>query len=105
MNASTNATKGDWVQIELTILTPKERAPQVPEDTKKVPLQMRVKGFLLDDTATIGEYVTIQTMTGRSVIGKLIAVNPKYEHDFGEPIPELMNIGKELRDLLEGDMK
>jgi len=39
------AKKGDWVQIQVTILHPEERAPQVPEDTKKVPLEMRVKGF------------------------------------------------------------
>ncbi|MFN3328842.1 MAG: 2-amino-4-ketopentanoate thiolase, partial [Fervidobacterium pennivorans] len=35
------AKKGDWVQVQVTILHPYERAPQVPEDTKKVPLEMR----------------------------------------------------------------
>lgn len=100
-----NAKKGDWVQIEVTILSPKERAPQVPEDTKNVPLQMRVKGFLLNENALIGENVDIQTMTGRIVTGKLVSVNPKYEHDFGEPVPELITIGKELREFLEGDVQ
>lgn len=98
-----NAKKGDWVQIEVTILNPQERAPQVPEDTKKVPLQMRVKGFLLNENASVGDHVDIQTMTGRIVTGKLVAVNPKYEHDFGDPVPELITIGKELREFLEGD--
>ncbi|AFG36039.1 2-amino-4-oxopentanoate thiolase subunit OrtA [Fervidobacterium pennivorans subsp. shakshaketiis] len=95
------AKKGDWVQIQVTILHPEERAPQVPEDTKKVPLEMRVKGFLQDEVAEIGATVTIKTMTGRLVTGKLVAVNPKYEHDFGEPVPELITIGLELREILE----
>lgn len=96
------ARKGDWVQIEIMILTPQERAPQVPEDTKKVPLMMRVKGFLMDESAAIGQMVTIQTMTKRLITGKLVAINPKYEHDFGEPVPELITIGMELRDFLTG---
>ncbi|ABS61480.1 MULTISPECIES: 2-amino-4-oxopentanoate thiolase subunit OrtA [Fervidobacterium] len=95
------ARKGDWVQIEVTILSPEERAPQVPEDTKKVPLQMRVKGFLINEIASLDATVSIQTMTGRIVTGRLVAINPKYEHDFGEPIPELITIGKELREILE----
>jgi hypothetical protein len=95
------AKKGDWVQVQVTILHPYERAPQVPEDTKKVPLEMRVKGFLQDEVAEIGTTVTIKTMTGRLVTGKLVAVNPKYEHDFGEPVPELITIGLELREILE----
>ncbi|AMW33520.1 hypothetical protein SAMN04488510_12611 [Fervidobacterium changbaicum] len=102
------AKKGDWVQVQVTILQPHERAPQVPEDTKKVPLEMRVKGFLQDEAAEIGAMVTIKTMTGRLVTGKLVSVNPKYEHDFGEPVPELITIGMELREILEssdGDEK
>ncbi|MGB9615363.1 MAG: 2-amino-4-oxopentanoate thiolase subunit OrtA, partial [Fervidobacterium sp.] len=70
------AKKGDWVQIEVTILTPEERAPQVPDDTKKLPLQMRVKGFLLDEVASLGATVSIRTMTGRTVTGKLVSINP-----------------------------
>ncbi|MFN3329232.1 MAG: 2-amino-4-oxopentanoate thiolase subunit OrtA [Fervidobacterium sp.] len=96
------AKKGDWVQIEKVILSPQERAPQVPEDTKSVPLSMRVKGFLLDESAKIGNNVRIKTLTGRVVEGKLVAINPKYEHDFGEPVPELLTIGMELRDILSG---
>ncbi|WP_448376226.1 2-amino-4-oxopentanoate thiolase subunit OrtA [Fervidobacterium sp.] len=95
------AKKGDWVQIQITILKPQERAPQVPEDTKKVPLEMRVKGFLQDESAEIGAMVTIKTTTGRLINGKLVAINPKYEHDFGEPVPELITIGMELREILE----
>lgn len=35
----------------------------------------------------------------------LIDINPKYTHNFGEPIPELMKVGIELRELLAGDEK
>ena len=40
------AKKGDWVLIHKIVLSPEERAPQVPDDTKKVPLEMWIKGYL-----------------------------------------------------------
>lgn len=97
------AKKGDWVQIQKTLLKPEERTAPLPEDTKKVPLQMRVKGFLINETAQIGDEVEIETLIGRRVSGKLVSINPKYDHDFGEPVPELITIGIELRKILEGD--
>lgn len=96
------ARKGDWVQVEFTVLSPEGRAPQVPEDTKRVPLMARVKGFLLSGEATVGDTVTIRTLSGRTVVGRLVSVNPRYEHDFGDPVPELVTVGPELRELLEG---
>jgi len=92
--------KGCWVQIHNVILAVGERAPQVPEDTKATPLQMWVKGFLQED-AFLGDRVKISTVTDRIVEGKLVAVNPAYQVDFGEPQPELLTIGRELRKLLE----
>ncbi|ABR30767.1 2-amino-4-ketopentanoate thiolase [Thermosipho melanesiensis] len=97
------AKKGDWVQIQKTLLKSKERTAQLPEDTKKVPLEMRVKGFLINDVAKLGDEVEVETLTGRKVTGTLVSINPKYEHDFGEPIPELITVGLELRRILEGD--
>ena len=44
-----NVTKGTWVQIEQVLLTPAERAPSLPEDTRQVPYVLRVSGFLLED--------------------------------------------------------
>jgi len=33
---STNlAKRGDWVQVQLNVLSPEERSPYLPEDTKK----------------------------------------------------------------------
>jgi len=95
------AKKGEWVKIHSIVLTPDQRAPQVPEDTKKVPLETWVKGFLLDD-ASVGEEVEVKTYTGRLVKGTLIEVAPTFKHSFGENIPELLEIGQQLRQILFG---
>lgn len=90
---------GVWVQVYDVLLKPGERAPQVPGDTQAVPLEMRVKGFLEHDAA-LGDRATVRTTTGRLVEGTLIAINPAYPHDFGQPVLELIVAGAELRDLL-----
>lgn len=95
------ANKGDWVQIHQIILKPEERAPHVPEDTKKVPLELWVKGFAQHD-AKVGEEVEIETITGRRLKGKLTEVNPSYKHDFGKFVPELIQVDKQLKDILFG---
>ncbi|MEW5785539.1 MAG: 2-amino-4-oxopentanoate thiolase subunit OrtA [Bacillota bacterium] len=97
----TQASKGDWIQIFKVILEPGERAPGLPPETAAVPLTMKVKGFLVEDSAAPGDTVTIRTVTGRTVLGELIAVNPLYEIDFGRPQPELLEIGVEARRLLK----
>jgi hypothetical protein len=96
-----SARKGDWVRIHSIVLEPAGRAPQVPEDTKKVPLEMWAKGFLKDD-ADIGEEVEVTTMTGRTARGKLIEINPYYKHNYGECLPELLKIGIQARKILFG---
>ncbi|MCK7476174.1 MAG: 2-amino-4-oxopentanoate thiolase subunit OrtA [Candidatus Moduliflexus flocculans] len=97
--------KGSWVQVEQVVMQPGERAPQVPEDTKAVPLMLWVKGTLLEE-ASVGDTVEIETAIGRRMTGKLVAENPPYTHGFGRPIPELLGVGAELRALLErGDRK
>lgn len=93
--------KGTWVQIEQQILTAEERAPQVPADTAKVPLIMVTKGFL-EGEAKIGEIVEIKTLSGRALAGKLVRVLPRFAHDFGEAVPELLAIGPTVRTLLKG---
>lgn len=99
------AKKGDWVRIHNIVLTPDQRAPQVPEDTRSVPLEMWTKGFLVDDEAKIGDTVTVETYIGRRTSGKLIEINPYFEHDFGKCIPELLFIGRQLRGILKGGEK
>jgi hypothetical protein len=90
---------GTWVEIHCVVLHPGERAPQIPDDTKTVPLEMRVKGFLSESSA-LGEETEILTPAGRRLRGILTEVNPPYAHGFGAPIPELSAIGQEVRDIL-----
>lgn len=98
-----DARKGDWVRIHNIVLEVGERAPNIPEDTQKVPLELWDKGFLLNNQAKIGDMVEVETYIGRKVEGKLIEVNPYYEHDFGKFVPELTYIGRQVRALIEED--
>ena len=91
--------KGTWVEIHQTVLPVGERAPQVPDDTRQVPLEMRVKGFLVAP-ARIGEEAEIETSVGRRLTGALAEVNPVYSHGFGSPIPELSAIAAEVSAIL-----
>ncbi len=96
-----DAKRGDWVIVHNTVLNPSQRAPQVPDDTKQVPLEMWVKGFIQND-ANIGDFVKVETITGRMVEGNLLKVNPYYTHDYGKCIPELLQIGLTAREILFG---
>lgn len=95
------AKKGDWVQIENVVLQAGHRAPQVPEDTQKCDLKMWVKGEALQD-ANEGELVKVKTTTGRIVEGYLVAIHPRYIHDYGEFQPELLQIERQLKEILFG---
>ncbi|MBS4535186.1 2-amino-4-ketopentanoate thiolase [Clostridium sp. D2Q-14] len=95
------AKKGEWVEIEEVLLESDKRAQHLPEDTKKVPLVQWFKGYLLNEEAEIGDYVEVETLIGRNITGKLSDINPKHVHNFGEPIKELIDIGKELRKEVE----
>lgn len=95
-----NAEKGDWVRIHKVVLTSDERAPQIPDDTKKVPLEMWDKGFLLSEFATIGDEVEVETIIGRKLTGKLIEINPQFDHAWGNCIPEILHIGRQVKTLL-----
>jgi len=92
-------SKATWVEIHSIVLTAGERAPQVPEDTQQVPLEMRVKGFLVAP-ASLHDEVEIITTAGRQLRGTLVEVNPAYNHQFGAPIAELSPVGGEVRAIL-----
>ena len=94
------ALKGDWIRIHKVILNPGERSPQVPEDTGQVPLEMWDKGFLLNERARRGETVEVETIIGRRIQGTLIEVNPQYRHSYGDLIPEILQIGRQIRGIL-----
>ena len=93
---------GSWVEIYSVILEPGQRAPQVPEDTAKVPLELKLKGFLVDD-ADIGDEVEIESIIGRKYTGKLIDADPSYDHSYGRPIPELLKVGRELKEIINDE--
>lgn len=95
------AKKGDWVEIENILLEPYERASHIPEDTKATPLIMWVRGFLVNECAQIGDSVWVKTLAERTAEGTLISINPRHEHDFGNPVKELLEIGNELQKEIE----
>lgn len=90
----TTIQSGTWVEIEQIILTPEQRAPTLPEDTKRVPYVLRVSGFLIEP-AELGAPAHIRTIIGRELNGVLRTVNPSYSHSFGTVVPELLTIGTE----------
>lgn len=96
--------KGTWVLIHRNILSPAERAPQIPEDTKKVPLEMWIKGYLKED-ADVGDEVKVTTRTGREETGTLLEAEPYYKHDFGKFVPELLEISAQVREITFGGEK
>lgn len=87
---------GQWVQVHRIVLEAGHRAQGVPEDTARVPLEMWVKGFA-QAQASVGSQLTVVTPAGREVTGELVAINPGYEHGFGEPVPELLEVARDLR--------
>jgi hypothetical protein len=99
MTEATRAREGDWVEVECKLLDPADRSKNLPPETAEKPLMMWVKGFAQGDAA-MGEELTIETMTGRRVTGALSAVNPGYFITYGNPLPELTHIGRDLRERL-----
>jgi hypothetical protein len=92
---------GSWVEIRQIVLRAGERAPNVPADTAGVDFVARIRGFLTTD-APMGADATVRTLAGRQVTGQLTDVNPRNPADFGDPVPELLQVGGEARRSLEG---
>lgn len=106
------AVEGDWVRIHSVVLKPGERAEHLPEDTKKVPLEMWNKGFLVlpefRESAVVGDEVEVKTLTGRKISGTLVEIHPAYTHSFGSYVPEIASAGNKLVSLFrsrKGGMK
>ena len=92
----TAARAGDWVEISAVLLSPAERAPNLPADTAAVPLTMRVRGWA-QAAAEVGSEVSVRTQAGRVLAGTLLAVNPRFDHDFGDCVPELIEVRRRLK--------
>ena len=95
--------KGEWVRIHSVVLKAEERTAKIPEDTQKCDLEMWTKGELQED-AEIGDVVTVKTASNRMEKGTLIEVHPYYTHSYGKFVPEIVEIDKQLREIMfEGD--
>ncbi|MCI7145430.1 MAG: 2-amino-4-oxopentanoate thiolase subunit OrtA [Clostridiales bacterium] len=92
------AKKGDWVRIHSVVLKADERTAKLPDDTQKCDLEQWTKGFLQEDSAEIGDEVTVETAVGRIVKGTMIDDFPYYTHSYGVFVPELIQIDKQLRE-------
>ena len=93
--------KGTWVSIRKIILEPKDRAAGIPEDTAATPLMMWINGFLQED-AKVGEEVSVRTRMNRVEEGTLEEVNPTTQVDYGDYVPEIVQIGRGAREILSG---
>ncbi|NLY36027.1 MAG: 2-amino-4-ketopentanoate thiolase [Tissierellia bacterium] len=91
--------KNTWVRINDVLLQPEERADNIPEDTKAVPMEFWTKGYLLED-ANMGDPVKVRTKAGRVVEGNLVEVNPQHQLDYGKLVPELLRVGEDARRIL-----
>lgn len=98
------AKKGQWVRIHSVVLKAAQRTAKIPEDTQKCDLEMWTKGTLLED-AEIGDTVKIETAVGREEEGELIEVGPYYTHSYGKFVPEIIEIDKQLREIMFGGDK
>lgn len=96
-----DAKKGDLIRIHKVVLAPEQRPDGLPSSTASLPYECWIKGFLIEDTAGIGDTVRIRTFIGREISGELSDVAPTYDHDFGEPQSELLLIGDEAGSRLE----
>jgi len=55
----------------------------------------------LNDFASIGDEVEVETIIGRNLTGKMIEINPQFDHAWGECIPKILHIGRQVKGILE----
>jgi hypothetical protein len=91
---------GTWVEIKSIVLRAGNRAPQVPQETQQVDLELRARGFL-QESAVLGSSVRIETLAGRIIEGVLETAEPGWFHSFGSNHPELLKVGSICRKTLE----
>ena len=94
--------KGKYVRIRKHLLLPEERLENIPASTRKVPLKAWIRGNLLEESE-LYEESKILTATGRVVEGTLKEVSPTYKHNFGEFVPEILQMKKTILTEFWGD--
>jgi len=88
-----------WVEVGFVVLRPDQRPPDLPPETRAVPYYARVKGFVAG-TPAVGDTVEIETLAGRTIRGELLQIDPPFTHDFGRPVQELVEAGRDADRLL-----
>ena len=91
--------KGTWVEVEEIVLTPKDRAINIPDETKKTPLKCWIRGKCLSD-CEFGSEVQVETNVGRIARGIVVQIEPGYYHTYGKYVEEISNIGKQAREMI-----
>jgi hypothetical protein len=96
------AEKGAWARIKKTVLESGQRADRLPEETRRVPFVMWVKGSLVE-AGGVGDTVTVLTKSGRLESGELVEIDPVYELNYGGYVEQLRGIGDGAREILFGE--
>lgn len=92
--------KGTWVEIEEIVLEVKDRASNIPIETKATPLKCWTRGNCMED-CILGEYVEVKTNIGRFVKGIVVDVEPGYCHTFGKYVSEISKIGTQAKEMIK----
>ena len=92
--------KNSYGEIHKVIFKAKMRTAKIPDETKNVPYEKFMKGFLLAD-ASIGDLVKVKTITGRILEGDLVQENPTFNLGYGTFVPQIMEIKRILREELD----
>lgn len=91
--------KGTFVEIENIVLECDDRATSIPDDTKKTPLKMWVRGWVNSD-CELGDKVEITTATNRKIEGIVVESEPGYSHNFGSHINDIDYISIQARKII-----
>lgn len=91
--------KGSYVEIEKIVLDCEDRSKAIPYDTKKTPLKMWARGFC-DRDCKVGDIVTITTVIGRELEGRVTCAEPSYDHGYGKYVEELAYIGVQAKKMI-----
>jgi len=95
------AEKGAWVRIKKVVFEGGQRSDRLPEETRKVPFVVWVKGEL-ESAGEVGDTVRARTKSGRVEEGELVEVNPVYELGYGGHVEQLRRVGDGAREALFG---
>jgi len=91
--------KGTWVEVEEIVLTPKDRAMNIPDETKITPIKAWIRGKCLND-CELGNEMQVETNIGRIAKGIIVEIEPGYYHTYGNYVEEISNIGKQAREII-----